>query len=106
MLTRIACLLAGTALLSCASASGNCAASTMGNVVLSQQCNSDPAKHALTAHAQRQVSLGERFGPFLLPWVSIRTYGDVFRSSGWSGPFELENDPAGSSGHSPGREDE
>jgi len=94
MYLKAASSIACAALLGCASASGSCTSTTMGYVVLSGGCESEPARHALEAHAQRQVSLGERFGPFLLPWVSLRTYGDAFRSSGWIGPFELENDPA------------
>jgi len=70
----------------CARAGGPCSSTTMGDVIIYARCEEETIVPAIQAHAQRQVSLGHRFGPFLGPWTAVRAFMDVFRSSGWSGP--------------------
>jgi hypothetical protein len=53
-----------------------------------------PTKQVLEAHASRHVSLGRRFGPFLLPWTAFRRFLDSFQSAGWSDP-SLDDSAAG-----------
>jgi hypothetical protein len=84
--TVLLLLPAAQAMAGCPRAVGPCSAVTSGNVVIYAQCDEDPTKSPMAWHTQRHVALGERFGPFLLPWTAIRALLDLFRDDGWSGP--------------------
>ena len=72
----------------CPRVAGPCSAATGGYVVVYAQCDEDPTKGPMLWHTQRHVSLGERFGPFMAPWVAVRAFADIFRDDGWSGPVD------------------